>query len=151
MRFVPGLVLFAMLAACTTATHAPSPSDSTDYLIRFQGKATEITPRLAMIINSVAVAANRHQDKVVEVTAWSAPDSNSADMHLLDLRILSIEHGLAAAGVDEKRIVRDSALAARADVDEATNAQQVKIRLIDPPPPPPRPPKHKSKPQKSKN
>jgi len=135
---------FLVLAACSTKP-LPPPL----YLVPFAGESTEIRPRAAIVLNNVATNANRHHEKVVEVTGSVLPKGQHANPHLTDVRMQEVAHALAEAGVDEDRIIRGGERISAPRPDRK-DGEQIEILLVDkpaaaPPPPP------KAKGQKSKN
>lgn len=129
MRFVAGLLLCGVLAACATVQHKPPPAPPDFYLIVFQGKATVILPKAAAIINNVAANANAHPDQLVQVAGPSTKNMPHYNPKLATERMREVEHALEAAGIDKKRIVRERLLGADIKPD-GTGSQQVEIRLV---------------------
>lgn len=143
MRGRGGPVACILLAACSTVKPVGPPA----YRVSFSEQSWEIRPRTAMVLNSVAVDANRHHGKVVEVIGPAPHGKGGPAARLVHQRIVAIEQALAAAGVDERRIV--TAPLERADAADPMDAEQVEIQVTEGPPS--APPKPNRKPQKSKN
>ena len=83
----------------------PSPPP---YVVFFQNDSVAISRQAAFIINRAAVDANRHATKVVEVTGPSTKKTKHYNPGLAEPRMVAVERALAAAGVDEARIVQTS-------------------------------------------
>lgn len=147
MHRLGAVAVFVTLTACTTAT-TMKPVGPPLYLVPFAGDSTDIRLRAAMVLNNVATDANRHHDKVVQMTGSILPKGQRANAHLTDLRMQEIVHALAAAGVDEDRIIRggERITAPRPD---RKDGEQIEILLVDKPAPTPEKPVRKA--QKSKN
>jgi sulfur carrier protein ThiS len=147
VRRLGTIAVFLVLAACSTKPVGPPL-----YLVPFAGESTEIRPRAAIVLNSVATNANRHHEKVVEVTGSILPKGQHANAHLTDVRMQEVAHALAEAGVDEDRIVRGGERVSAPRPDRK-DGEQIEILLVDKPPSPPPPPapKARHKAQKSKN
>ena len=147
MRRLGTFAVFLLLAACTTKP-LPPPL----YLVPFAGESTEIRPRAAIVLNNVATNANRHHEKVVEVTGSVLPKGQHPNAHLTDVRMQEVAHALAEAGVDEDRIIRGGERISAPRPDRK-DGEQIEILLVDKPAAPPSTPPAKSsqKAQKSKN
>ena len=147
MRRVGAIAGFLVLAACSTKP-LPPPL----YLVPFAGESTEIRPRAAIVLNKVATNANRHHEKIVEVTGSVLPKGQHANAHLTDVRMQEVAHALAEAGVDEDRIIRGGERISAPRPDRK-DGEQIEILLVDKPAGRPASPipKASRKAQKSKN
>ncbi|MBV8799645.1 MAG: hypothetical protein JO208_07545 [Alphaproteobacteria bacterium] len=126
-----GVLLFLALAGCTSMPN-PSQRPPPAYVIFFQDDSTAISRQAAFIINRAAVDANHHANKVVEVTGPSTTKTKHYNPSLAGPRIVAVEHALAAAGVEERRIVEASLPPPSLKLKEdATSAQRVEIRMVD--------------------
>ena len=128
-----GVLLLLALAGCASMRTAPQPSPP-PYVVFFQNDSVAISRQAAFIINRAAVDANRHATKVVEVAGPSTKKTKHYNPGLAEPRMVAVERALAAAGVDEARIVQTSLPPPSAKLKEdATSAQRVEIRVLDKP------------------
>jgi hypothetical protein len=121
-----------MLAACALTRNEPQKQQA--YVVFFQDNSTAISRQAAFIINSAVVDANHHTMKIVEVSGPATKATRHYNPGLAEPRIIAVEHALAAAGVDENRIIRISLPPPSTKMKtDSTGAQRVEIRILDKP------------------